>query len=295
MTSQSKLTPPLKWHGGKYYLAKEIVAMMPPHLAYVEPFFGGGQVLFARDSQRDWFVGGGDQTGKLPPHLSGSSEVINDIHGELMNFWRVLQDDDLLAQFRRRVEATSFSQVEFDEAADYATGSQVERAVKFFIRARQSRQGLMKDFATLTRNRTRGGKHNGGHGINEQASAWLSVVEGLPDVHHRLRGVIILCDDALKLICQQDGDKVLMYLDPPYLHGTRVTTNDYQFEMTDEVHAELISTIKQCKAKVILSGYPNDLYDRELADWNRKDISIDNKASGKRTKDKKTERLWTNF
>ena len=43
------ITPPLKWHGGKRYVAPEVLRRMPPHLHYVEPFFGGGQVLFARD------------------------------------------------------------------------------------------------------------------------------------------------------------------------------------------------------------------------------------------------------
>ena len=42
---------PLKWHGGKYYLASKIVQLMPPHLHYVEPFFGGGAVLFAPRSR----------------------------------------------------------------------------------------------------------------------------------------------------------------------------------------------------------------------------------------------------
>ena len=42
---------PLKWHGGKYYLASKIVRLMPAHLHYVEPFFGGGAVLFARDPE----------------------------------------------------------------------------------------------------------------------------------------------------------------------------------------------------------------------------------------------------
>jgi DNA adenine methylase len=43
------LTPPLKWHGGKHYLASRIVGLMPPHLHYVEPYFGGGAVLMAHD------------------------------------------------------------------------------------------------------------------------------------------------------------------------------------------------------------------------------------------------------
>ena len=45
----TKLTPPLKWHGGKHYIAAHVLKVMRRHLHYVEPFFGGGQVLFARD------------------------------------------------------------------------------------------------------------------------------------------------------------------------------------------------------------------------------------------------------
>ena len=69
----------------------------------------------------------------------------------------------------------------------------VERAVNFFIRCRQSRAGCFKDFATLSRTRTR-------RGMNEQASAWLTVIDGLPEVHARLKRVVILNHDALDVI-----------------------------------------------------------------------------------------------
>ena len=52
---------------------------MPPHLHYVEPFFGGGAVLLARDPEDDGLW--------LFPH-KGVSEVVNDINGQLINFWR---------------------------------------------------------------------------------------------------------------------------------------------------------------------------------------------------------------
>lgn len=44
---KTHITSPLKWHGGK--LARRIVALMPPHLHYVEPFAGGLRVLLVRD------------------------------------------------------------------------------------------------------------------------------------------------------------------------------------------------------------------------------------------------------
>ena len=158
------LTQPIKWHGGKYYLRKWIVGLMPPHLHYVEPFFGGGGILLSRDPDRDWMSD--DPKKKLSAAIQGCSEVANDIHGELINFWRVLQNADDFKAFQHRIEVTPFSEAEFDEAKEQSalcdtsdSEDRIARAVRFFILARQSRQGLMKDFATLSRNRTR--KSNG--------------------------------------------------------------------------------------------------------------------------------------
>ena len=131
--------------------------------------------------------------------------------------------------------------------------------------------------------------------MNEQASAWLTCVEGLPAVSARLRRVVILNQPALEVIRQQDGATTLFYLDPPYLHQTRATTGNYQHEMTEEDHRELLAAIKRCQGRVMLSGYPNPLYDGELAGWRRADFQIDNKASGGKVKRQMTESVWMNF
>ncbi|WP_237607257.1 DNA adenine methylase [Roseimaritima sediminicola] len=262
------LTQPLKWHGGKHYLAKRIIDLMPEHLHYVEPFFGGGSVLLNKD-----------------PH--GVSEVINDVHRELTNFWRTLQDEERFARFMRVVEAVPFSEVEWKESFE-PTDDPIEQAVRFFIRCRQSRAGKLNAFATLSRNRTR-------RQMNEQASSWMNAVNGLPEIARRMRRVVVLCQDAVKVVKRQDGDNTLFYLDPPYVHESRVTTADYDFEMTTEQHERLLDAICQCKGKVLLSGYPNELYDQRLKDWNVVDIQIDNKASSKKNKPKMTERLWMNY
>ena len=302
------LTQPIKWHGGKYYLRKWIIGLMPPHLHYVEPFFGGGGILLARDPDRDWMLSESENKKKLPSALQGCSEVANDIHGELINFWRVLQNAPHFEAFRQRIELTPFSEAEFEAAllpseseavTGSATSSQadqgladncVERAVRFFILARQSRQGLMRDFATLSRNRTRSR-------INEQVSAWLNVVEGLPDVHQRLRNVVILNQSACDVIRKQDGEHTLFYCDPPYVHETRSTTGEYAFEMTEAQHRELLDVLAKIQGKFMLSGYPSELY-REWETrygWNRHDFLIDNKAAAGKVKEKKTECLWCNY
>lgn len=264
----TRLVQPLKWHGGKHYLAARIIEMMPAHIHYVEPFFGGGSVLLNKPAD-------------------GISEVVNDIHKELTNFWKVLQNEEQFARFMRAVEAIPFSQVEWEDAHDVPQDP-VGMAVSFFVRCRQSRAGTFDCFATLSRNRTR-------RQMNEQASSWLTAVDGLPAVAARLKRVVVLCDNAVKIIRSQDGPNTLFYLDPPYLHATRVSTATYDFEMSNDQHVELLEVIDKCVGKVLLSGYPNALYAGRLSNWNTIDVEIDNKASMAKTKPVMIERFWMNY
>jgi DNA adenine methylase len=272
------LTQPLKWHGGKHYLAKKIIELMPPHLNYVEPYAGGLSVLLEKDPE-------------------GVSEVVNDLNCELTNFWHVLSREDEFTIFHRIAQAIPFSEMVYDLAEyndntlHYCPGHQrLDAVIRFFIRCRMSRAGAFKEFATLTRNRTR-------RGMNEQASAWLTAVEGLPAVHARLKRVVILNRPALDVIRQQDGENTLLYCDPPYAHSTRVTTDAYQHEMTDEDHVALLQTLSTIKGKFILSGYPSAMYNTAAQGWGwrRVDFIIDNKAAGGDTKRKMTESVWLNY
>jgi DNA adenine methylase len=266
-----RVISPLKWHGGKHYLASKIVALMPPHVHYVEPFAGGLSVLLAKEPE-------------------GVSEVVNDLHGDLTNFWRVLRHPDQFPEFLRAVQATPFSEAEYGRALD-GTGeytAAVGRAWAFFVACRQSLAGRMDTFAPLSRTRTR-------RGMNEQASAWLNAVDGLPAVHGRLKRVVILNRDALDVIRQQDGPNTLFYLDPPYLHSTRATTGEYAHEMTEFDHDALCATIAVCEGKVMLSGYPNEMYDKILLGWKRHEFELPNNAAGGESKRRMTECVWANF
>lgn len=262
---------PLKYFGGKHYLADHIVSLFPVHQHYVEPFFGSGAVLFAKPNNL----------------VIDHSEVINDIYYELTRFYCVLQNDRWFEQFRRVIEVTPLSQVEFNfSAAD--TDDVVLSAVRFFIRFRQSRQGLGKVFATLSKSRTR-------RGMNEQVSSWLSAVDCLPEAHARLKRVVIFCDNAINVIRKEDSKHTFFYLDPPYLHETRSVTNAYSHEMTALQHQELLTTLGFLEGKFILSGYNNQLYDgyAHVYGWKREDIPIDNKASS--SHEMKIESLWRNY
>lgn len=267
-----QLNAPLKWHGGKSYLADWIIERMPPHTHFVETHAGGLAVLLRKDPE-------------------GVSEVVNDLDGDLTNFWSVLKDFRAFEKFQRQIYATPFSEVEFDQAAEFdSKDSAVDRAVKFFIRCRQSRQGLRKDFATLSKNRTR-------RGMNEQVSSWLTAIDGLPEIYERLKRVVILNEDAVKVIRREDSPSTLFYLDPPYLHDTRVVKGAYFFEMTGDDHEKLLAVLSGIQGKFVLSGYRSDLYDdaAERYGWRRVDREIDCKASSAKEKPKRIESLWMNY
>jgi DNA adenine methylase len=275
----STLTPPLKWHGGKHYLASKIIALMPPHLHYVEPYFGGGSVLLAKDPE-------------------GVSEVANDLNRELANFWAVLRSAELFGKLQRNLEATPFSEDLWEAADERSRGVYVDamldemvgRAWSFFIHCRQSMSGRMDSFAPLSRTRVR-------RGMNEQASAWMAAVDGLPAVHARLRRVVILNRPAVDVIASQDGEQTCFYLDPPYLHETRATTGEYEHEMTAEQHAELLTALAGIKGKFLLSGYDSALYreHEQRNGWHRVEFELPNNSASGESKRRMREVVWMNY
>jgi DNA adenine methylase len=85
--------------------------------------------------------------------------------------------------------------------------------------------------------------------MNGNVSEWLSAVDGLADVHARLRRVLVENMPALQLIPRADTPETLFYCDPPYLHQTRASTDAYAHEMTEADHREL-RIAKQFKVTV---------------------------------------------
>jgi DNA adenine methylase len=275
-TKAKRITSPLKWHGGKHYLASKIVALMPPHTHYVEPFAGGLSVLLAKPCE-------------------GISEVVNDIDGELTNFWRVLRND--FDSFRLLCQQTPFSEADWISAKNsFPNGSlalgmnPTWRAWAFFVLCRQSLSGRMESFAAISRNRTR-------CGMNEQVAAWLSAIDGLPEIHARLKRVLVLNRNAIDVIRTEDGPQTLFYLDPPYHPDTRVSKQVYRHEMAVEDHCELLFQLSKIKGKFLLSGYNCEPYQlsQDAHGWTRHEFKIPNHAASGKTKRMMTECVWINF
>jgi DNA adenine methylase len=219
------------------------------------------------------------------------SEVVNDIHRDLMNFYAVLKDPITTDQLTHQLSLTLHSEAEWEAARALLNSTEtdpVKRAAAFFTLCRQSLSGRMQDFAPTVRTRLRGGRNDG-------VNAWWSAIDGLWAVHQRLRDVKILCRDALDVIRSEDTPATLFYLDPTYYHATRTAPKVYAHEMTNTQHRELLDALRHVKGKVILSGYANALYDGMLSDWVKHTINLPNNAAGGKEKRRMTETLWCNF
>lgn len=276
---------PIKWHGGKSYLAAWIHSLAPPSVID-DPVSGYTHRNIA-------FAGGLGEFWNWQP-VEGIAETVNDANHALSNFYAVLRDELSFAVFKQQCEVSPLECELFhqcrDATAQILTPSDPYSAWAFFVKYRQSRQGLGKDYCTPTR-RTR-------RGMNEQVSAWLTAVDGLPEAHARLRRVEILNVDAMKFIDKLDHERALFYLDPPYMHGTRSSTGEYgKHEMTETQHFDLLKRLARIKGKFMLSGYHSPMYDGDAKrfGWNCHEKSIDNKASSAKVKEKKIECVWTNF
>jgi DNA adenine methylase len=269
---------PLACYGAKGRLAPTIVKLFPPHQTYVEPFLGGGSVFFAK-----------------PP---SPVEVVNDVHGDLVNFFRVLRDGVQRDRLIELVEGTPWSREEFcDALAARKAGrwkDDAERAWLFLVATRQARNGVGRrpsDWSCTV------GKTTGG--ASSRTSMWMRLPERLAAAGLRLQAAQIECGSSQAVLDRYESENTLVYCDPPYLHSTRCKKgrNSYDHEMTEVDHARLLLRLREYKGKVVLSGYASALYDEMLAYWHRIEINTVSSASTKKNKQdaRRTEVLWLNY
>lgn len=187
-------------------------------------------------------------------------ETYNDLNHDLYNFFKVLreQKDELLEQLL----FTPYSRQEFEESILEPTEeiTDLEKARRFFVRARQSFNGKEND-------RNPG---NWSHNtkitlfITSRPTNFINGIQKLTLIIDRLAKVKIENRPALYVIEKYDSPEALFYIDPPYLLSSRTEVNCYKYEMTAEDYAALAKALNGCEGKVALSAYEcpyiNDLF-----------------------------------
>jgi DNA adenine methylase len=257
------------WYGGKFSHLAWLLPLLPETTHFCEPFAGSAAVLINRS-----------------PSLI---ETYNDIDGDVVNFFRVLRDQkDTLIE---AIGMTPFSRKEFEIAiADPEQEiSDLERARRFYTRARQVRTGLAQ---TASSGRWAHCKLTSRAGMAGAVSRWLGAVEDLPLIAQRLLRVQVEHDTAVKVIERYDSDETLFYCDPPYPHESRGDAKAYGFEMTDDDHRALAEVLHRVQGKVALSGYRCKLMDELYHDW--RCIEAPPKMCHS-VKQLRSEALWINY
>ncbi len=257
------------WYGGKFSHLEWLLPLLPEAHHYCEPFAGSGAVLLNRSP--------------------APVETYNDIDGDVVNFFRVLRDQP--DELERLIALTPFSREEFWYAvSDPVRGqSSVERARRFYVRARQARTGLAQ---TATLGRWANCKNTSRSGMSGVISRWFGGVEGLADTAARLLRVQIENRPALDVIRLYDDPGTLFYCDPPYLHETRGDSKAYGFEMDAEQHVALAAALHRIAGKAAISGYRCDLMDRLYRGWRRFDADEKHCHSIKQLRQ---ECVWMNY
>lgn len=258
------------WYGGKYSHLDWLLPLLPACHHYCEPFAGSAAVLLNRSP--------------------AAVETYNDLDGEVVNFFRVLRDHK--AKLVEMIGLTPFSREEFGLACEFdSTVSQIERARRFYVRARQVRTGLAQ---TASLGRWANCKNTSRAGMSGVVSRWLGGVESLPEIAERLLRVQIENRPALDVIRLYDEVGTLFYCDPPYIHDTRGDDKAYGHEMTDRQHRDLAVALNAASGLVAISNYDCELM-RDLypaPKWRKHESAARTIHS---TKDKRVEVLWTNY
>jgi len=211
---------------------------------YVEPFCGSGAIIL----------------NKKPSEV----EIMNDINGDITNFFRVLQKYP--KELIRLLKLTPYSYNEYInciELFNYLSDElNIERARKFYYRICSTYFGIY-DMRRKGRCRR---VYDDKISLNKN---YRKKIRGLFKISKRIKNIEILNQDALTLLGKYDSNNTFFYLDPPYVFNTRTALNMYINELKDDIHINMCNIIASMKSKVLISGYDNEIYNDILKNWNK--------------------------
>jgi len=249
--------PIMRYPGGKWVIAKKIIAHFPPHHVYAEPFAGAASVLLRKPRAK--------------------AEFINDLDGDVVNLFRVLRDPKQAKALEKMARLTPFARAEYYQAHERCDDP-IERARRILVR---SFMGHGSD-SVHRRNGYRSKSLRRGC---TPAWDWRNFPDHIQTFTERLRGVTIDNRPAVEMIAHLDTPGTLFYVDPPYMPDLQSVK--YAHSLDDGGHKELLETLSAVKGAVVLSGYAHPLYEAMLPGWRR--VEIPTFANGARPR---TEVLW---
>ena len=242
--------PPLTYYGGKQLLLKYILPLIPPHEHYIEPFFGGGAVFWAKKPSKH--------------------ETINDANSILITFYEQLKNnfDELNDLIDSSLYAEDLHKTAKDVYKNKDNFSRVKQAWAVWFLAHSSISCNLNAAFLIAKNHTNGNMGKLFSGRKKRMSKEFA---------GRLENVQILNRDACKVIKNLDTKHCFFYIDPPYIDSAQGHYKGY----TKENYQELLDTLAGIEGNFMLSSFPNNIL-QEYSDrykWVYKEITQNSPAS----------------
>lgn len=253
--SAAPTRPVLRYHGGKWRIAPRIIAMMPAHQVYVEPYCGAASVLLRKPR--------------------AYAEVINDLDGRIVSLFRLLRDPEQTGRLFEALTLTPFALAEFEDSYGECD-EPVEAARRLIVRS------FMGFGSTAVNDEVRTGfRANSNRSSTTPAHDWANFPSCLSAVTSRLLGVVVEHRDALQVMEAHDRPETLHYVDPPYMPDTRSAKSRrggtqyhaYKHDMEISDHVRLLEYLQGLEGMVMISGYHHALYDEMLRGWERREFA----------------------
>lgn len=242
-------------------MLKYLLEIIPEHRLYCEPFFGGGALFFAKPK--------------------AEVEVINDVNGEVVNFFKVLKTK--FPALQKEIQATLHSRELYRKAMEIykhpKSYSDVERAWALWTATNQGFAGMIGSWGF--------GKTNSKEkAVASKREAFIEAYE------NRLRTVQVENNDALKVIDRCNEKDAFIYCDPPYIGSDQGHYEGY----TEEEYENLLKLLAKLKGKFLLSSYPSKILSKYIRKYGWKTKKVEKYvAVTKLTDKKKTEVLIYNY
>lgn len=256
---------PITYYGGKLNLVSQILPLIPEHRVYIEPYFGGGAVFFAKEKSQ--------------------AEVINDTNAMVVNFYEQVQIN--FDELKKKIEGTLFSR------ASYQVALAVYRMPHLFSKLTQAWAFYIGTNMGFSCQIGSWGYDKYGKRVKAFRNKKLIFDESIVK---RLENVQIEHLDALKVIVNRDDADVFFYLDPPYPNSNQGHYSGFSMEDFEN----LLKVLSNLKGKFILSSYPYEILEKytKQKGWYTKtfDKPLSARKSEKgKPRGRKTEVLTANF
>jgi len=272
---------PFPWLGSKANMLDVIILNIPEHKYYVEPFCGTAIVYLH----------------KPPVKIN----TLNDIDGNIVNFFRVLQDREKTKELLRRLRYTPWAKSEYRKACLLLSSGreldEVTRAWAFYVAQYMS----MKHSYYSDSEGRKFAYESGKDGYRFRWHTFIHKVHRIVETADKMRLCQILNEDGVEVMKRFDDKDAFMFIDPPYLSTTvrsksKIYTNGYD----DRLHERLMDFVISAKSKIMLASYPNEIYDQLLNHgWARIDktkcISAGHYTSKRKTQNRRIESLYINY